>query len=292
MEQLVDEFIFYLQTVKKTSDNTIQSYKRDLLRLVSYMKERGCESVTDYTQDRLHAYVATLQEQHLSPNSIIRHHSSIKAFFRYLLENGNIDENPAETLKAPKAAKKQPRILSSYEVETFLSQDFSKDAKGKRDKALLELMYATGLKSSEIVELKLGNIDMSLNCVRLGADRVVPYGKKAKEALDEYLLHARDELLQDRDTEEDRVFVNYKGEPMSRQGLWKLIKTYAGRAGIDTDITPYTLRHSFAVHLLENGADSTAVKEMMGYTDEATLSKYSSKRGLNKDPYEWARIRN
>lgn len=292
MEQLVDEFIFYLQTVKKTSDNTIQSYKRDLLRLVSYMKERGCESVTDYTQDRLHAYVATLQEQHLSPNSIIRHHSSIKAFFRYLLENGNIDENPAETLKAPKAAKKQPRILSSYEVETFLSQDFSKDAKGKRDKALLEFMYATGLKSSEIVELKLGNIDMSLNCVRLGADRVVPYGKKAKEALDEYLLHARDELLQDRDTEEDRVFVNYKGEPMSRQGLWKLIKTYAGRAGIDTDITPYTLRHSFAVHLLENGADSTAVKEMMGYTDEATLSKYSSKRGLNKDPYEWARIRN
>ena len=292
MEQLVDGFILYLQTVKKTSDNTIKSYKRDLLKMVSYMNERGLTDISDYTQDRLHAYVATLSEQHLSANSIIRHHSSVKAFFRYLLENGNIDENPAETLKAPKASKKQPRVLSSYEVETFLSQDFSNDGKGKRDKALLEIMYATGLKASEIVELKLSNIDMSLNCVRLGADRVVPYGKKAKEALDEYLLHARTELLGERLSQEDRVFVNYKGEPMSRQGLWKLIKTYAGRAGIDSDISPYTLRHSFAVHLLDNGADTTAVKEMMGYTDEATLAKYSGKRGPGSDPYEWARIRN
>ena len=291
MEHLVDEYLFYLQTVKKTTDNTVQSYKRDLLKMIDYMKERGAVSVSDYTQDRLYAYVATLSEEHLSTNSIIRHHSSIKGFFRYLLENGNIEENPVENLKAPKTVKKLPRILSSYEIETFLSQNFTNDAKGKRDKAILEILYATGLKSSEIVELKLSNVDMSLNCLRLGADRVVPYGKKAKEALDEYLLHARNELIKD-SGDSDIVFVNYKGEPMSRQGLWKLIKVYAERAGIDTDITPYTLRHSFAVHILENGADTTAVKEIMGYTDEATLAKYSSKRGLNKDPYEWARIRN
>ncbi|SCY32145.1 tyrosine-type recombinase/integrase [Butyrivibrio sp. INlla14] len=292
MRQLLDEFIFYLHTVKKCSDNTTASYKRDLQKMLEYMENRGVTAVEDMTQDRLFAYMASLNEEHLSSNTIIRHNSSIKAFFRYLLENGNITENPAEKLRAPRAVKNQPRVLSAYEVDNLLSQSFSDDYKGKRDKALLEIMYATGLKASEIVELKLSNIDMSLNCIRLSEDRVVPYGKKAREALDDYLLHARQELISDNEASRDRVFVNYKGEPMSRQGLWKLIKTYADRAGIDKDITSYTLRHSFAVHLLETGADTLAVKEMMGFTDEATLAKYSSKKGLSKDPYEWARIRN
>lgn len=292
MRQLIEEFIFYLQTVKKTSDNTIKSYRRDLLKMVSYMEKRGAMSVADITQDKLHSYAETLYDEHLSTNSIVRHLSSIKSFFRYLLENGNLQENPAETLKAPKAVKKQPRVLSSYEVEALLSQNFTDDYKGKRDRAILEIMYATGLKASEIVDLRLSSIDMSLSCIRLAVDRVVPYGKKAKEALEDYLLHARDELIGESETAKDRVFVNYKGEPLSRQGLWKLIKSYAEKAGIGDDITPYTLRHSFAVHLIESGADTTALKDMLGYTDEGTLSKYSSKRGLVKDPYEWARIRN
>ncbi|WP_029233326.1 tyrosine-type recombinase/integrase [Butyrivibrio sp. VCB2006] len=292
MQQQIDEFGLYLGTVKKMKDNTIASYKRDLQRMVSYMNGRGVTSISDVTEDRLFAYVNSMQEEHCANSSIIRSLSSIKAFFRYLLENGNIEENPAETIKAPKAEKSMPRIMSTYEVESLLSQEFSNDAIGKRDKAILELLYATGLRTTELVNLELKNIDMSLNCIRLGDDRVIPYGKKAKEALNEYLLYARDEMIPDSNETFQKVFVNYKGMPMSRQGLWKLIKTYVKRAGIDKDISPFVLRHSFAMHLIENGADVSAVQEMMGYNDTSTLSKYARVKGKNKDPYEWARIRN
>ncbi|MBQ6588078.1 MAG: tyrosine-type recombinase/integrase [Butyrivibrio sp.] len=292
MEQLIDSFGLYLETVKKASVNTISSYKRDLKRMALYMENRGVTSITDVTEDRLFAYINSMQEEHCATSSIIRSLTSIKAFFRFLLENGNIQDNPAEAIKAPKAGKTMPRIMSAYEIESLLSQEFTDDAIGKRDKAILEIMYATGLRTSELVELELGNIDMSLNCLRFGQDRVIPYGQKAKEALNEYLLYARDEMLADKSGNEQHVFVNYKGIPMSRQGLWKLIKTYVKRAGIDMNITPYSLRHSFTMHLIENGADLGAVQEMMGISDASTLSKYARAKGKNKDPYEWARIRN
>lgn len=292
MEQLIDAFGLYLETVKKASANTISSYKRDLNRMALYMENRGVTSINDVTEDRLFAYINSMQEEHCANSSIIRSLTSIKAFFRFLLENGNIQDNPSEGIRAPKASKTTPRIMSTYEVECLLSQEFTDDALGKRDKAILELMYATGLRTSEIVDLELGNIDMSLNCLRLGEGRVIPYGQKAKEALNEYLLYARDEMIADKSGNEQRVFVNYKGESMSRQGLWKLIKTYVKRAGIDSDITPYSFRHSFTMHLIENGADYGAVQEMMGISNASTLSKYARAKGKNKDPYEWARIRN
>lgn len=294
MKQQINEFVEYLKKVKKTSENTILSYKRDLVRMAGYMAENGVYDAEDVTVDKLSAYGASLREEHFAASSIMRHYTSIKAFFRYLVENGNITDDPSEGLKAPKVEKTAPRILTTVEIEDLLSQEFKDDAKGKRDRAILELLYATGLKASEVTGLKLGNIDLSISCLRLGdenSSRLIPYGRKAKEALSEYLVDARRELLCDNEDDET-VFLNCSGLAMSRQGLWKLIKTYVKKAGIRQDITPFSLRHSFAVHLVENGADLDSVQEMMGFTDSNTITKYLSKKQKSKDPFEWARIRN
>ena len=297
MDTQIQEFTRYLKSVKKTSDNTVISYKRDLERMVSYMERRGITDVKDITQDRLLDYAGSLRDEHFAASSITRHYTSIKAFFRYMLENGNIDDNPAETLKSPQIEKKGPRVLSTVEIEDLLSQDFGSDAKGIRDRAILELMYATGLKASEVIGLKLSNVDLSLSCIRItgsgknAKERLVPYGRKAKDALGSYLLKARAELLEG-DEDDETVFLNCSGTPMSRQGLWKLIKTYVKKAGINSDITPFTLRHSFAVHLVDNGADVSSVQELMGYSESNTISRYIKKKDNSKDPFAWARIRN
>ncbi len=297
MKDQIDEYIDYLNKVKKTSSNTVVSYKRDLMRMAGYMADRGIIDAGDVTQDKIRDYVSSLMEESFAPSSITRHITSMKSFFRYMLENGNMEDNPAENLKSPKIEKKEVRVLSTMEIEELLSQKFSEDAKGKRDKAILELMYSTGLKTSEMVSLKLENIDLGLGCVRLPAnkknskDRLIPYGKKAKEALSEYLIKAREEMLQGEE-DSDILFLNCNGTRMSRQGLWKLIKTYVKKSGVKSDITPFTLRHSFATHLVENGADITSVQEMLGYCDSNTVSRYIKKQDKNKDPFEWARIRN
>lgn len=289
MRQLIDEFKIYLKTVKRTSDNTIASYTFDLERLAMYMEERGVTGLEDISEDKLISYVSALNDDNYSPYSIARHITSIKAFFRFLVDNGNIGDNPAEKLRNPKVEKKDPRILSSYEIDSLLEQDFGDSPVGKRDKAILEIMYATGLKVSETIELRLENIDMSIGCLRMGDGRLIPYGQKAKEALSSYLLDARNVIAIE---DNDSVFVNYNGEPLSRQGLWKLIKKYVNRAGIDGEITANDLRHSFGVHLVENGANVNAVQEMMGYSGANSLTRYVKKSKRSNDPYEWARMRN
>ena len=297
MNLQINQFVEHLNNVKRTSKNTCLSYKRDLERMAAYMHERGIDDVSEVTEDKLTEYAASLKNEHFAAASITRHYTSIKAFFRYMVENGNISDNPAEVLKSPHVTKNPPRILSTMEIEGLLSQNFTGDAKGKRDKAILELLYATGLKASELVNLKLSNIDLGLGCLRLprtagdSQERLIPYGKKAKRALHDYLLDARKELLGSQ-TDDDTVFVNCNGTSMSRQGLWKLIKTYVKKAGVDSDITIFTLRHSFAAHLVENGADVSSVQELMGYADSNTISQYISKDEQVNDPYQWARIRN
>ncbi len=289
MKQLIDEFIDYLTTVKKTSKGTISSYAGDIEKMAADMKKRGIEDVALIDEDKLLSYISSLSDANYSTASIIRHITSIKAFFRFLIDNGNINDNPAEKLRSPKMPKTDPRILNSYEVDFLLGQEFDTAPIGKRDKAILELMYATGLRVSEITALKLSNIDMSIGCLRMEDKRLIPYGQKAKEALSSYLLDARQNLIKE-DT--DILFVNYNGREMSRQGLWKLIKKYVKRAGIDPDITPNCLRHSFGVHLIESGANANAVQEMMGYAGSNSLTRYIKKTRKSKDPYEWARIRN
>ncbi len=297
MEKQITEFGEYLRKVKKTSENTCLSYKRDLERMFSYMKKQGIYDASDITEDILTDYAATLREENFAPASITRHFTSIKTFFRYLVENGNIQDNPSYVLKGPKVEKAEPRILTTMEIENLFSLDFGKDAKGIRDRAIIELLYASGLKASEMVSLKLSNVDLSIACIRLpGAslsdkERLIPYGKKAKEALQDYLLNAREELLGDHEDDET-VFLNCNGTPLSRQGLWKLIKTYVKRAGIKSDITLFTMRHSFAAHLVENGADISSVQELMGYSDSNAITRYISRKKQVDDPYNWARIRN
>ena len=297
LEQQINEFTQYLRNIKNTSDNTVLSYKRDLMRMASFMEDRGVRTVEDITEDRLLDYEKSLSEEHFAPSSITRHNTSIKAFFRYMLENGNVKDNPAENIKSPRIEKTAPRVLTTVEIENLFSQNFGDDAKGKRDRAILELMYATGLKTSEMTSLKLSNVDLSLGCVRLrgsgknGKDRLIPFGKKAREALTAYLLDARAQLL-DGTEDDETLFLNCSGSTMSRQGLWKLIKTYVKKAGVRSDITPFTLRHSFAVHLVDNGADVSSVQELMGYSGSNTISRYIKKHDKAKDPYEWARVRN
>lgn len=290
MDRHIDEFIDYLQNVKKTSANTRISYKRDLLRMKNYMDQRGISDPKDITEDKILDYCSSLKEEHFAPSSISRHNTSIKNFFRYLLEIGAIEDNPSENIKSPKVKAGEPRVLNAVEIENILSQSFGDDPKGKRDKAILELMYATGLKASEVVNLKLSNVDLGLSCLRL-ENRLIPYGKKAKEALIAYLTDARKELSLE-NVDDDTVFLNCNGTPLSRQGLWKLIKVYVKKAGASSDITPFTLRHSFAMHLVDNGADASSVQELMGYSDSNTISRYMGKNVRSKDPYEWARIRN
>ena len=304
MREQIEEFITHLKNIKNTPENTLLSYKRDLYRLSDHMEKLGITDVASVTQDRLRAYAAGLSEENYAISSIIRQYTSIRVFFKFLVDNGNITENPAENLKSPRAEKKEPRILSALEIESLLSQEFTDDPLGKRDRAILELMYATGLRASELVELKLSNIDLSLGCLRMGEDRLIPYGNKAKEALNAYLLDARSKLLAAGEkaiggeiNDEyvkglQYVFFNYNGKPMSRQALWKLVKKYAVRAEIDDDITLNDLRHSFGVHLIENGADIASVQNMMGYTGSGTISRYLGKANRSKDPYDWARLRN
>lgn len=293
----IEEFSEYLRAVKNTSENTLASYKRDLARMAGYMAQRGITKESDVTEDRLRDYVAGLKEEQFAASSINRHMTSLKTFFTYLLESGSIEENPAEKLKAPKVEKTEPRILTTMEIDELFSLDFGDDPKGIRDRAILELMFATGLKTSEIIDLKLDNIDMGLGCVRLSGerrhreDRLIPFGKKARTALQRYLLEARNELLSGNE-ECESVFLNYTGSPMSRQGLWKLIKSYVKKAGIKSDVTPFTLRHSFAKQLLDNGADTESVQEIMGYTDNSSITKYLGNKKAQPDPFEWARIRN
>ncbi len=297
MEEQIQDFIDYLRRVKKTSENTVLSYERDLKKMAAFMEEKGVSDISKITEDELTEYERSLKEQHFAASSITRHNASIKALFRYLMENGKIDENPAQKLKNPRIEKTDVRVLSTVEIENLLSQDFGDDPKGKRDKAMMELMYATGLKTSEVINLKLSNVDLGISCIRLAGsgksskERLIPYGRKAKEALNEYLLDGRKELLSGEEDHET-LFLNCSGTPMSRQGLWKIIKTYVKKAGVNSDITPFTLRHSFAVHLVDNGADVSSVQELMGYSDSNTISRYIKKRGKVKDPYGWARVRN
>ena len=297
MEDYIDEFIEYLKNVKKTSDNTAENYRRDLMRMASYIKERGIREVSSITEDVVLDYTASLREEHFAASSITRHNTSIKSFFRYLLESGYMRDNPAENIKSPKVEKKKTRVLSAVEIDSLLSQNFGSDPKSLRDKAILELMYSTGLKTSEVINLKLVNIEIALGCVRVKAggdssrDRLIPYGNKARDAIDKYLVDGRNALLEGK-FDDGTLFPSCNGEKMSRQGLWKLIKTYVKKAGIKADVTPVTLRHSFAVNMIENGADAASLQELMGYTGGNSISRYLEKGEKGKDPYGWARIRN
>lgn len=273
----MNRFIAYLHKVKKTSENTSLSYQRDLKKLRIFLEEKDVHSAKEMTETHLKAYVQYMNDQEFKPSTISRNIASMKGFVNYLMEEGVLENNIAASLKSPKIEKKMPEIMTMNEVVTLLEQPSKHNPKEVRDKAMLELLYATGIRVSELISLKLDDLNLQMRyilCKDHNKERMIPFGVNAKVALEEYLSFAREELLDH--TENNVLFVNCSGLPMSRQGFWKIIKYYANRANIKTDITPHTLRHSFAAHLVENGADLRSVQEMLGHSDISTTQIYAN----------------
>lgn len=280
MEKEIEQFSAYLLQERHASSNTELSYKRDLRKLEMYLKEQDIQGVEEVTETWLNAYVLYLERNQSAASSISRSIASIKAFFQYLCRMEVIGKDPSWNLKAPRVEKKLPEILTMEETNRLLEQPSKTSAKGLRDRAMLELLYATGIRVSELIGLTLPDVNMQLGyCILRQADkeRIVPLGIKAKHALDEYLKYARAVLLKGK--ESVYFFVNCSGSEMSRQGFWKLLKQYGNQAGIEKEITPHTLRHSFAAHLIGNGADVHAVQKMMGHSDISTTQMYFNMLG-------------
>ena len=275
MENEINAFMIYLHNIKKTSENTEMSYRRDLVKVKNYLEEQGIEDVRKITSSNLNSYILYLEKNKFSAATISRNIASLKAFYHYMCKEGMVAEDVAETLHAPKIEKKMPEILSTDEVVRLLEQPSGDTPKEIRDKAMLELLYATGIRVTELITLKLSDVNLQMGyivCKDSGKERVIPFGNEAKSALIRYLEGTRASMISDADSE--YLFANCSGQPMSRQGFWKLIKYYAKKAGIVADITPHTLRHSFAAHLVENGADLRSVQEMLGHSDISTTQIY------------------
>lgn len=276
MDKEIQSFISYLHNVKKTSQNTELSYQRDLSKMQAYLEiALNVHEVNDVDQFALERYVNYLEKKQLKPATISRNIASMRAFFHYLVKQGVLQEDVSASLKAPKIEKKVPAILTSDEVIRLLEQPRGDSDKEIRDKAMLELLYATGIRVTELISLKLSDLNMQMSfliCRDGERERMIPFGHEARIALQRYLEVSREHMMMNQKS--DVLFVNCSGTPMSRQGFWKLIKYYAKKAGISDTITPHTLRHSFAAHLVENGADLKSVQEMLGHSDISTTQIY------------------
>lgn len=277
MEKQLLEFITYLHNVKKTSTNTELSYKRDLTKMVRFLEGRGITDANDVKPADLESYVLDLNENGFKAATVSRNIASIKAFYGYAVKELGVKEDPSTGLKSPKIEKKMPEILTMEEVVRLLEQPKGDTPKEIRDKAMLELLYATGIRVSELIGLELSDVNLQMNyilCRDANKERVIPFGNEARHALIRYLESSRSIMVEDASS--PILFANCSGQKMSRQGFWKLIKYYAKKAGITSDITPHTLRHSFAAHLVENGADLRSVQEMLGHSDISTTQIYAS----------------
>lgn len=275
INDLLDQFIDYLKVERGLSDNTIAAYSTDLVRLTRFFKKADL-SLVEISQEHMVAYMSFLKTQ-LSTRSVARNISSAKQFFRFLASEGHSPLNPTRLLETPRLAQHLPELLSREQVDRLLSQPDPARKMGKRDCAMLELLYASGLRVSELVGLKVSDVNLESGFVRTfgkGAkERLVPIGEKAREAVEEYLSGERLSLLKGKNL--PHLFLNFRGTALTRQGFWKIIKKYAKTAGIKKTITPHSLRHSFASHLLEAGADLRAVQVMLGHADIATTQIYT-----------------
>lgn len=272
---LADQFIHHLRVEKGLAKNTIESYSRDLLRYFAFL-EKSCLLPLKASQIDIMEYVSSLAGS-LSIRSIARNLSSLKVFYRFLMSDGKIQTNPARLISNPKLPRRLPGVLSGEEVERLLAAPDAQTSRGMRDRAMLELLYASGLRVSELVGLTVAGINLEAGWVRtLGKgskERMVPMGSKAQQSLKEYLAYSRPSLLKKRSS--SYLFVTSRAKPMSRQAFWKIIKRCGGRAGISKEISPHSLRHSFASHLLEHGADLRSVQIMLGHSDISTTQIYT-----------------
>ena len=275
MSELLTVYEDYLKTEKHASANTVSSYVRDVHQFAQSMEDSGV-SLTEVLPKDVEGFTKSLVRKGKSPATVTRSVASIKSFYNCLIALGKVDRNPAKGVAPAKVERKLPQVLTGKEVELFLEQPDCTDLKGYRDRAMLELLYATGIRVSELIDLDLDDLNLPggvLKCYSKGKERLIPLYQTAIRALSEYVHNVRPQLVED--VEETALFVNMNGERMSRQGFWKLIKYYQEKAGIQKDITPHTLRHSFAAHLLENGADLRSIQEMLGHADISSTQIYS-----------------
>ena len=274
MEKLLKLFYEYLENEKKASSNTLQSYKRDLKQFRQYVEYKDAH-YNKIDGDFINEYIKDLEEEGKKSSTILRAIAAIRAFYQFAVRKGKIKKDPTEKVHSPKIEKRVPNVLTTKEVEKLLSQPKNVDIKGIRDKAMLEFAYATGMRVTEIISLNIEDVNVEegfVTCHNGGKQRNIPLGKMALKALKEYIDKSREQLIKDED--ENSLFVNINGRRLTRQGFWKIIKYYKEQAHIDKDITPHVLRHSFATHLLQNGADIKAIQVMLGHTDIASTQVY------------------
>ena len=293
MNTYVKEYTSFMTDIRHKSLNTVESYKRDVTQYISYLDGTGVTDISSTTKTTVLSYLLYLQKEGRASSTVSRTLASLRSYYLFMMQNGDVKSNPTSNLEAPHVEKKIPKILSGEEVELLLEQPKNCDNKGIRDKAMLELLYATGIRVSELINLDVSDVNVPMSFVRCKGgkkERIIPMGHQAKDALENYINNVRKYMVKDEN--ETALFVNCSGARLSRQGFWKLIKYYQHIAGIETDITPHTLRHSFAAHLLENGADLHSIQEMMGHADISSTQVYS--RMMNskiKDVYAKAHPR-
>ena len=274
MDKQLKQFLNFLENERKASDNTLQSYKRDLAQFEDYI-ERNNKKYNKIKESDVQEYLDYLTEQNKKPSTILRTIASIRSFYQYELKSGKVTSDPTEKIKSPKIEKKAPCVLTSQEVELLLEQPQDIDLKGIRDKAMLEFAYATGMRVTEIISLNVEDVNIEqevVNCKARNKVRTIPLGKMALNAVKEYINNARNILV--KSDKEKALFVNLNGRRLTRQGFWKIIKYYQSQAHINKDITPHTLRHSFATHLLQNGADLKSIQTMLGHSDISSTQVY------------------
>lgn len=273
-QELIKGFLNYLTVEKGLARNTVQSYERDLRKYVLFLGKRGPDGLS---QADVLSFLGHLSDQGMSTPSLARHLAAVRGFHKYLMRDGLSEKDPAENIETPRGWKRLPKTLSAGEVELLLDQPDASTPRGLRDRAMLELLYATGLRVSELVGLRLPDINLErgyLTVLGKGSkERAVPLGDAAAAAIREYLSRARPALLKGRDSE--ALFISAKRRQITRQMFWERIKFFAGKAGITKSVSPHTLRHSFATHLLDHGADLRAVQAMLGHSDISTTQIYT-----------------
>lgn len=275
MKTVVEGFINYLRTEEHKSENTCLSYERDLRQFSEWVTLRKIMNIADLREEDLSLYRDTLSSMGKSPATVSRACASLKALFSYAKKEGLVLSDISDSLRAPKVFKKKPDILSDREIVKLLAAPDENNSKGIRDKAMLELLMDTGMRVSELISIRLPDMDLPKKAVRVagGRERMVPFDKKTGRYIRDYLEKARGKLLSGNE-DSGFLFLNVNGESMSRQGFWKVLKKYGDIAGIENEITPHTLRHSYAAHALKNGKDLKEVQMVMGHADTATTQSY------------------